>query len=196
MQPKIGDKVTVVMDRPMGSKHPEHGFIYPINYGYIPDTKATDGEEMDAYVVGEYEPLTTYEGYIIAVIKRKDDIEDKFVVCKEMNQFTESQIEALVKFQERFFDSTIIMVNNKDELSSRSSSIVNAVGSVLLCIIFIVAIIRKEHPYNIATVLWTTWAVEKYYMYKENKCKKIDFILLAIAAIGCTIIYISELFGV
>ena len=30
--------VTVKTDRPIGAKHPKHGFIYPINYGYIPDT--------------------------------------------------------------------------------------------------------------------------------------------------------------
>ena len=28
--------VTVKVDRPMGSRHPRHGFIYPVNYGYIP----------------------------------------------------------------------------------------------------------------------------------------------------------------
>ena len=24
----------VKIDRPFGSKHPKHGFIYPVNYGY------------------------------------------------------------------------------------------------------------------------------------------------------------------
>lgn len=26
----------------MGSKHPKHGFIYPINYGYVPNTVSGD----------------------------------------------------------------------------------------------------------------------------------------------------------
>ena len=30
--------VNVRIDRKMGSKHPKHGFIYPVNYGYIPNT--------------------------------------------------------------------------------------------------------------------------------------------------------------
>lgn len=34
----IGKMVTVKMDRPMGSRHPKHNFIYPVNYGYIPNT--------------------------------------------------------------------------------------------------------------------------------------------------------------
>ena len=39
----IGKKVTVVVDRPMGSYHPDHKDIYyPINYGYIEGIMAPD----------------------------------------------------------------------------------------------------------------------------------------------------------
>ena len=105
----IGQKVTVMMDRPLGSKHPKHGFIYPLNYGYIPDTVAGDGEEVDAYVIGEFEPLDRFEGYVVGIIHRQDDVEDKLVVCRDQYRYNESQIEALVEFQERFFQSTIEM---------------------------------------------------------------------------------------
>ena len=44
----------VKIDRPLGSKHPKHGFIYPINYGYVPNTISGDGEELDCYVLGIY----------------------------------------------------------------------------------------------------------------------------------------------
>ena len=40
--------VSVVMDRPLGTKHPKHGFVYEVNYGYIPNTVSGDGEELDA----------------------------------------------------------------------------------------------------------------------------------------------------
>ena len=30
--------VKVKIDRPLGSKHPKYNFIYPVNYGYIPNT--------------------------------------------------------------------------------------------------------------------------------------------------------------
>ena len=30
----------------MGSRHPKHGFIYPVNYGYVPNTISGDGEEL------------------------------------------------------------------------------------------------------------------------------------------------------
>lgn len=106
----LEEQVTVVMDRPLGSKHPRHGFIYPINYGYIPDTVAGDGEEVDAYIIGEFEPLERFEGYIVAIIRRNDDVEEKMVVCKQRDRYTLEQIKVLVEFQERFFDSKIIMV--------------------------------------------------------------------------------------
>ena len=62
MWDRANSKVKVIVDRPMGSRHPEHGFIYPVNYGYVPGTFAEDGEEIDAYVLGEFEPLDSYDG--------------------------------------------------------------------------------------------------------------------------------------
>ena len=53
----LGKEVTVKIDRPLGTKHPKHGFIYQCNYGYIPNTISGDGEELDAYVLGVHKPL-------------------------------------------------------------------------------------------------------------------------------------------
>lgn len=50
----LGKFVKVKIDRPLGSKHPKHNFIYPLNYGFIPNTIAGDGEEIDAYIIGEF----------------------------------------------------------------------------------------------------------------------------------------------
>lgn len=95
----------IKIDRPLDSKH---NFIYSLNYGFIPNTIAGDGEKIDVYIIGEFEPLETYEGYVVAIIKRLNDIEDKLVVCKELNKYNKEQIKTLVEFQERFFESTII----------------------------------------------------------------------------------------
>lgn len=103
----VGKQVTVKMDRPLGSRHPKHGFIYPVNYGYIPNTISGDGEELDAYVLGEFAPLDTFTGKVIAVIHRLDDDDDKLVVTNGKN-YTDEQINALTEFQERFFSSKII----------------------------------------------------------------------------------------
>ncbi|MGG7144220.1 inorganic diphosphatase [Clostridium nigeriense] len=103
MKEYLGKFVEVIVDRPLGSKHPSHGFFYPINYGYIPGTISGDGEEIDAYIVGEFEPLEKFSGFVVAIIKREDDDEDKLVVCKDINKYNKLQIQALVEFQERFF---------------------------------------------------------------------------------------------
>lgn len=104
----LGQFVNVKIDRPLGTKHPKHGFIYLVNYGYVPGTVSGDGEELDAYVLGEFEPLDTFEGKVIAIIHRTNDNDDKLVVTKEGKNYTDEQIRALVEFQEQFFESIII----------------------------------------------------------------------------------------
>lgn len=104
----LNKKVKIVMDRPMGSKHPKLDFIYPINYGYVPNTISGDGEELDAYVIGVFEPVEEYEGKCIAVIHRLNEDDDKLVIVPEGKKYTKEQIEALLEFQERFFEHIII----------------------------------------------------------------------------------------
>ena len=117
----LGKKVKVVMDRPMGSKHPKWNFIYPINYGYVPNTISGDGEELDAYIVGIFEPVEEYEGKCIAAIHRLDDDDDKLVIAPEEKIYTKQQIEAIVEFQERSFKHEIIeeIDNIKDKGEER-----------------------------------------------------------------------------
>lgn len=97
-QEYIGKIVAVKIDRQMGSKHPRHGFIYPINYGFIEDTKSADGEELDAYVLGVFEPLDVFTGKVIAVILRKDDDDPKLVVVPEEADYSNDAIAALTEF--------------------------------------------------------------------------------------------------
>lgn len=104
----LGKNVIVKMDRPLGTKHPKHGFIYMLNYGFIPNTISGDGEELDAYVVGVYEPVETFEGRVIAIIHRTNDDDDKLVVAPDNVDYSDDAIRALTAFQERFFESIII----------------------------------------------------------------------------------------
>ena len=104
----LNKEVVVKMDRPLGSKHPKWGFIYSVNYGFIPDTKAPDGEELDAYVLGVFEPLDEFKGVCIAIIHRIDDDDDKLIVVPKNKFYSDEQIKALVEFQESFFKHEII----------------------------------------------------------------------------------------
>ena len=104
----LGKIVTVKMDRPLGSTHPKHGFVYEVNYGYVEGTISGDGEELDAYVLGEHKPLETFEGRVVAVVHRTNDDDDKLVVMADGKNYTDDQIEALVEFQEQFFNHIIL----------------------------------------------------------------------------------------
>ena len=104
----IGATVTVLVDRPLGSAHPDWPeLIYPVNYGFVPGIMAADGEEQDAYILGVDRPLKRFSGQVVAVIRRLDDGEDKWVVAPEGSRFTKEQIAAAVDFQERYFQSEI-----------------------------------------------------------------------------------------
>ena len=103
----IGKTIDVTIDRPLGSKHPEAGFIYPVNYGFLPNVPAPDGEDMDAYILGVFKPLETFTGRCIAVIQRSDDDDDKLVVAPVGKDYSDEQILALTEFQERFFESSV-----------------------------------------------------------------------------------------
>ena len=104
----IGNIVKVIVDRPLGSYHPNHKDIYySVNYGYIPNIIAPDGEEQDAYILGIDEPVTEFVGKVIAIIHRIDDVEDKWVVVPDNISFTKEEIIEQVAFQEQFFQTEI-----------------------------------------------------------------------------------------
>ena len=106
----IGNKVKVIIDRPLGTYHPKHKDIfYTVNYGYVEGVIAPDGEEQDAYVLGVDKPLKEFEGVILAIIHRINDVEDKWIVVPEGIVFTQEEIKKQVEFQEKFFNHEIVM---------------------------------------------------------------------------------------
>ncbi|MDD5084015.1 MAG: inorganic diphosphatase [Candidatus Moranbacteria bacterium] len=105
----IGKEIGIKIDRPLHSKHPKHGFIYEVNYGFVPDTKAPDNEEIDAYLIGVNEPVETYKGKCIAVIHRLNDNDDKLVIIPTLlENINDDEIRKATYFQEQFFTSEII----------------------------------------------------------------------------------------
>ena len=100
--------MTVTVDRPLGSRHPLHGHLYPVNYGYLPGIIAPDGEALDAYVLGVDIPLTTFSGRVIATVHRDDDDDDKLIVVPKGFELTDAEIIDAVKFQEQFFNASVV----------------------------------------------------------------------------------------
>ena len=102
-------KVTVKVDRPLGSKHPKfEKTIYPLNYGFIPNTVSGDGKEVDVYILGVDRPLNEFEGTCFAYIVRADDDDPKLLVCREGKSYSDEEIWEMVNFQEKYFDSRIV----------------------------------------------------------------------------------------
>lgn len=97
----LGRNVSVVMDRPLGTRHPKHGFV--------PGTKVSDGEELDAYYLGVVEPLERAAGICIAVVHRKNDDDDKLIVVPVGINLSKEDIVKAIHFQEQWFDMEIIL---------------------------------------------------------------------------------------
>ncbi len=112
----LGTTVKIVIDRPKGIKHPKFkATVYPLNCGFIPKTISGDGREVDVYVLGVEEilkPFTEIEVDIIALIVRDDDAEDKMVGSFGAGVYSETEILDQIDFQEKFFQSRVIMSAN------------------------------------------------------------------------------------
>ena len=105
-----GRRVRVLVDRPLGSRHPRYpDLIYRLNYSYLPRTLGGDGQPIDAYVLGVGAPVAEARGVVVAVVVREDDVEDKLVVGVGGRRYGADEIRTLVAFQERFFRTRIEM---------------------------------------------------------------------------------------
>ena len=104
----LGKEVEVTMDRSLGTKHPKHGFVYEVNYGYLAGITAPDGEDLDAYYLGVDVPLQKATGKVIAIVHRTDNDDDKLVVVPDGVTLTDEEIMRQVHFQEQWFKSEVV----------------------------------------------------------------------------------------
>lgn len=110
-----GQTTRVVIDRPLGSRHPDYDYEYEVNYGFVPGVIAPDGEELDVYLLGTDEPLEVCErAEVVAIVRRRDDIEDKLVAVVGAETWDAPKIDAAVRFQEQFFDSYVEIETDQD----------------------------------------------------------------------------------
>ena len=106
----LGQWLNIVIDRPLGSKHPKYEVIYELNYGYVPNTLAGDGREQDAYLLGVSQPVENFFGFCAAVIERHDDLEDKLVLAPNKafaKTLSDTTIFEATNFIERYFDISV-----------------------------------------------------------------------------------------
>lgn len=105
----LGKRVKIKIDRPLGYLHQKESYqlLYPLNYGYIPGILGGDGEELDVYLVGVNEPVKEFEGKIIGIVHRNNDVEDKLIMTPVSVNITQKEAEQAVHFQEQYYDSHI-----------------------------------------------------------------------------------------
>lgn len=79
-----------------------------MNYEFFSNIKSGDWEELDTYLLGEFEPVSEAAGKVIAIIHRSNDDDDKLIVSKNGKNYSDDAIRALTEFQEQYFKSEII----------------------------------------------------------------------------------------
>ena len=104
----LGKEVEVTMDRPLGSKHPKHGFVYEANYGYVAGVIAPDGEDLDAYYLAVDVPLEKARGTCVAIIHRLEDDDDKLIVVPNGVEISDEEIYKQTRFQEQWFKGKVV----------------------------------------------------------------------------------------
>ena len=165
----IGKRVTVIIDRPLGSYHPEYpDMYYPVNYGYVANVMAQDGEPQDVYVLGVDVPVEVFEGVIIAVVHRDDDVEEKWVAAPEGISFTADEIMEQISFTEKYYRSSVIMDNKVtkivDNMISWAKSRLGDTNYCGMCLAFIEDALEQS---NNIEIFGGDCARESYEIYSD-----------------------------
>ena len=105
----LGKEIHIEIDRPIGYVHHKAAYdlVYPINYGYIPGVLGGDGEELDVYVMGVDHPVDEFDGRIIGIVFRENDVEDKLIAAPLGVAYTKEEIEDAIRFQEQYYRTQV-----------------------------------------------------------------------------------------
>ena len=105
---RLGKTVTVTVDRPMGSTHPDRpDLVYPINCGYPSDLSIPGEPRLGVYILGVPHPVHVFTGRVIAVIFRENGDGVRWVVAPPGREYDQARILSEVWFRERDFKSTM-----------------------------------------------------------------------------------------
>lgn len=94
----LGSDIKVAVVHLLGSAG-DGGKIYPLNCG----TYNLDGQSVNVYILGVYEPLQSFDGVCVAALYA-DEKPTALIAAKEGEYYTKEQISALVAFDNPSFD--------------------------------------------------------------------------------------------
>jgi inorganic pyrophosphatase len=66
-----------------------------------------DGEELDVYLLGVEQAVSSYTGRIIGIVYRANDVEDKLIMAPMGDCYTAEEMMRAVLFQEKYYDTTV-----------------------------------------------------------------------------------------
>lgn len=102
----------ITIDRPRGAPHPDHpSIIYPIDYGYVNGTLATDGHELDLF---RGAATTGLVGTMITVDHRKGDREFKLLFdCSPEEIYL---VNGFINFDRELMEGVLVLRRTMDEI--------------------------------------------------------------------------------
>ena len=104
----LGEKYRVIVSNPIGSElDTNNNIIFEVNYGYVEGVIDAEGERQEAYILGINKPIHSFEGRLVAIIHRTNDIGNKWVISN--NHYSKEEIEKQVSFMEKYFNIEIII---------------------------------------------------------------------------------------
>lgn len=96
----LGKYVRVRVTNPIRSVNRQFGFTYQLNFGAVEGKKRYDTVSSGAYIMGINHPVRTFDGRVIAIIKRNDGSPAVYVVAPKSMRFISYQIEDAIAFAE------------------------------------------------------------------------------------------------
>jgi len=104
----LGEKFKVHITNPIGScLDTNNNVIFKVNYGIVDGVIDASGEPQYAYVLDEDKPIDTFEGYLVAIVHRVNDVENKWVISNY--HLSKEEIYEKISFIEGFFNIEIIL---------------------------------------------------------------------------------------
>lgn len=110
----LGKVINVIVEHTIGEPHSLYPDIqYLCNYGYVEEVLKNEGEFQNAYIYGVDEPINSFEGIVIAIIYRKGFDDAQWVVSKVGQTIKHDEIKKLVGFQEQFYETQFIFLDEQ-----------------------------------------------------------------------------------
>lgn len=107
---KMIDKtVTVKIDHPIGSQAENGKFAYLTHFGHCEADEKLETQNLECYVLGAFDDMEAFTGKCRGLVRRVEDNHYILIVTPENKTYSYEQIQALTEYQERFYDSKIVM---------------------------------------------------------------------------------------